>query len=258
MACARSHRDSSTEESQRFDAPCGIGYEVSKARDIGRASRWKYGKEIDDILAHGAERTHLRRSMCVPVVAFLGYGRAGKDTAGEYWCQRLGIHYVGSLSAMVAPFLARSVGDTIDNAWRLRHRHRDFWLNWCHGFRDGDLTLLLRLGLAVGDVIVGVRGRMELAAVRREALAWPLIWVGNSRCPDDPTVEFLERDCDITILNEGTHFDYYRKIDALIDMMKLAPVHNAQLRKSSVTVWSPPSEDGRPTHYPLSKGEPDE
>jgi hypothetical protein len=91
-------------------------------------------------------------------------------------------------------------------------------LEWCHAFRYDDPSLLLKLALGTGDVVVGVRGKIELYCSRK--LIDYAVWVDNPRAPVDPTVEFSESDCDLSIPNHGGVTDLYRRIDVLVKMLK--------------------------------------
>ncbi len=50
------------------------------------------------------------------------------------------------------------------------------------------------------------------------------VWIANDRAKEDPTVEFVEGDCDLTITNHGSMFEYYRKLDKLCALLGIRPL----------------------------------
>ena len=184
--------------------------------DRARASREKFRDYIDEKLDGFFRRQTERAARGVPVVAFLGMGRAGKDTAAEYFCHRTGLTYAGSASSMVLPIIADSIGIDPETAWNERHSYRQFWIEWCHAFRHDDPAMLVKMCLGSGDVVVGVRGKLELFCVQKQNLIDYSLWVDNPRVPVDPTVEFAVADCDFSIPNYGGVTDLYRRIDVLV------------------------------------------
>ncbi len=188
--------------------------------DRARLSRERHADYVRTLIDKFADRAAARAARAAPVVAFLGMGRAGKDTAAEYFCVKTGLHYAGSSSSMVLPIIADSIGIPPEQAWAERHQHRQFWIDWCHAFRHDDPALLVRMALGAGDVVVGVRGRIELHTVQQERLIDYSVWVDNPDVPVDPTVEFVEADCDFSIPNHGAYTDLYRRIDVLVRMLR--------------------------------------
>ncbi len=184
--------------------------------DRARASREKFRDYLAAKLDAFGWRTAQRKARAVPVVAFLGMGRAGKDTSAEYFCHKTGLTYAGSASSMVLPIIADSIGVDLDTAWAERHNNRQFWIEWCHAFRHDDPALLVKMCLGSGDVVVGVRGKLELHEVQQQRLIDYSFWVDNPRVPVDPTVEFSVADCDFSIPNYGGVTDLYRRIDVLV------------------------------------------
>lgn len=203
------------------DSVTAPNYSMSNLLERARASRERFSNYIEERLALYESRNVYRSRNRVPVVAFLGMGRAGKDTAAEYFCHRAGITYAGSSSSMVLPIIADSIGISPERAWAERHQNRPFWIEWCHAFRHEDPALLVKMCLGVGDVVVGVRGKIELHDVQSKGVVGYSLWVDNPRVETDPTVEFSVADCDFSIPNYGGVTDLYRRIDVLVDMLSI-------------------------------------
>lgn len=193
-----------------------------------RSSRDKHADYVAARLDQFEEKRGRRRERRVPIVAFLGMGRAGKDTSAEYFCLTTGLTYAGSSSSMVLPIIADSIGVPPERAWEERHQNRKFWIEWCHAFRHDDPALLVKMALGAGDVVVGVRGKIELHAVQQQRLIDYSVWVDNPRAAVDPTVEFGEADCDFSIPNHGAVTDLYRRIDVLVRMLRTPHLSEGQ------------------------------
>ncbi len=195
-------------------------YSTQNLLERARASRERFKDYVAGRLDGFAARDAARRQRNAPVVAFLGMGRAGKDTSAEYFCLRTGLHYAGSSSSMVLPIIADSIGIPPEQAWAERHSNRPFWIEWCHAFRHDDPATLVKMCLGVGDVVVGVRGKIELHDVQQKKLIDYTVWVDNPSVPVDPTVEFGVADCDFSIPNRGGVTDLYRRIDVLVRALR--------------------------------------
>lgn len=177
---------------------------------------------VADLLDRYRQASQSRVSRGVTTVMFGGYGRAGKDTASEYLCKKLGLIYPNSVSKIVAPIVGRMACVPAMEAWNERHERREFWKKACDAIRRNDPTLMLRMCLGAGDMIAGVRGGVELKdalATRVVALA---IWVANPRVPVDFTVDYASGDCHLTVENAGTIAEFHAKLDKLAPL--IAPV----------------------------------
>lgn len=76
--------------------------------------------------------------------------------------------------------------------------------------------------LAQSDIVVGLRSGEEVRACVEAGVVDLTVWIDNPRVEPDPTVEFAQADCDITIVNAGTLADYHQRLTRIID--KLAPL----------------------------------
>lgn len=195
-------------------------YSLNNLLARARSSRERFADYVQAKLSLFEIGQAARAARRVPVVAFLGMGRAGKDTAAEYFCLVTGLTYAGSSSSMVLPIIADSIGIPPEQAWEERHQNRKFWIEWCHAFRHDDPALLVKMCLGAGDVVVGVRGKIELHTVQQARLIDYSVWVDNPRVPVDPTVEFGVADCDFSIPNHGGVTDLYRRIDVLVRLLQ--------------------------------------
>lgn len=154
------------------------------------------------------------RPLCV-----VGMGRSGKDESAKLIrhagprfkdnSEQLG--YAGSTSKLIYHLVAEDLQIEPEVAYQDRHQHRVFWYEWCNGFREHDPSLLAKMALADGDLVVGLRDFLELEAVRRYNLADMIYWVDNPRVPVDPTVAFGPEDCDVSIVNGGSRTELLAK-----------------------------------------------
>ena len=60
----------------------------------------------------------------LPTIAFCGYGRAGKDTAGKYVGEKTPLRYIGSLAWVGKGVVAEALGWCEQEAWEPRHARR--------------------------------------------------------------------------------------------------------------------------------------
>ncbi len=144
----------------------------------------------------------------LPTVAFCGWGRAGKDTAGKFLGRVSPLRYIGSLSWVGKAEVARRLGLCEQEAWETRHDRRQDWYR-------------IRDSLALGEIVVGVRDAAELAAARSAGLITHAVWVHKPDVPKDPTTTYGPGDCDLTIRNDSTVDDFHGK---LLDWFRIAEI----------------------------------
>lgn len=185
--------------------------------------RVKAAKEANKDYLQECEKEYIKRctyrnDRCVPTLAICGMGRAGKDTAGEYIdaITQGEISYPGSASWRGIRLIAHMVGVTPEEAYRDRHQHRDFMIKAFHAIRGYDYPLLVRMCLGAGDMVVGVRGKLELEEIKRENIINLAIWIDNNRVSADHTVEYGPDDCDLSISNHGSLLEFYSKLHRLV------------------------------------------
>jgi len=156
----------------------------------------------------------------LPRLAILGYGRAGKDEAGRWLGEHTDLRYAGSTSQVVCPLIAKDLGISEQEAWDTRHQNRIYWKDWCNNYGADDPAKLARYCLYRGDIVVGLRDKVELAAIKAEGLIDLYIWIDHN-VPVDPTVTFTVDDCDIVIRNHGTPGQLHEKLGRLAIAMGL-------------------------------------
>lgn len=164
---------------------------------------------VDNLLEQYQE---VRESRPRPVLCFLGYGRAGKDAAAEFLGNSLGLPYGGSTSLVAAPLVASALGLPVEEAFASRHENRMFWFHFLNAVRERDQCLLAKLLLAQSAFVVGLRSKTEVESCVREGVVDTTIWVRNPRVPVDPTVEFEESDCHVTLVNDKSLETYHSKL----------------------------------------------
>lgn len=153
-------------------------------------------------------------------LAILGNGRAGKDTCGAWFGEHTNLKYVGSTSEVVCPLIAQELGISPEEAWNSRHNNRQFWYEWCNEYRKEDPAKLAKYCLSRGDMVVGLRDKIELYACKEEDLFDLIIWVDRD-VPEDKTVTFSREDCDIMISNRGSFEELYGKLARLAKSLGL-------------------------------------
>lgn len=152
----------------------------------------------------------------VPWLAFCGPARAGKDTAAQWLCQRLGWRYgEGGTSRILLPLIAWTLGLSTEQAWQERTQQRPFWRAFMDEFRRHDPSVIARLVLAQADVVTGIRARDELDACVREGVVTATLWVQNSRVGADPTLEYDRYVCDLVLENEGGLPELWGRLERL-------------------------------------------
>jgi hypothetical protein len=165
------------------------------------------------------QREKWRTQHGVPVIALCGHGRAGKDLSAKYLAHRTIMEYGGSTSSAVAPLIAAALDRPLDEVFAERHAHRMFWFEFCNELRASDPTLLARMNLSEGDMVVGLRSELEIHAVMRERVAHYSVWIANPRVPVDPTVEYGPEDCDFSVVNGGARLQLFSRWDTLLGLM---------------------------------------
>jgi len=149
-------------------------------------------------------------------ILFVGWGRTGKDEGAQYCEAHLGLRYGGSTSWAAKEDIAKAMGVHPMTAWEQRHNNRQFWKDHCDWLRRDDPCLLIRRALATGDVIAGIRDRVELFAVMNERLFDVVYWVNRPDAPEDFTVTFTQEDVvslgGRVLENNGTLREYHRLV----------------------------------------------
>jgi hypothetical protein len=199
----------------------GGNYNIDNLDERVAAAMIRHKDYVASSLQRYAERVRWRRQNGLPTLALLGMGRAGKDTAAAYLGDTTPLKYAGSSSNRLVKFASHVAGVSEEEAFATRHQHRPFWVAVGHAVRGQDLTLLARINLGHGDMAVGLRGRHEVYGCKKDGVIDLAVWIDNPRAADDVTVEFTAGDCDVSILNHGSHSEFYRKLDSLAHVLRM-------------------------------------
>lgn len=192
-----------------------------KNRDIQAdvaLSKLKCKAYLDDLIVTSDRR---RKEREVPVLALCGPGRCGKDLGADWLGNNFCVDYGGSLSEIVAPLIASVMNAPTEDVFAARHSDRLYWFEFCSALRQNDPPYLVKLLLAKADIIVGIRGAIELEACLKHELIDTAIWIENPKAPHDPTLEYTSGDCHLTIMNDGTKTAYFNKLRYLSKLLKL-------------------------------------
>lgn len=157
----------------------------------------------------------------LPTVAFCGWGRAGKDTAGRYLGRVSPLRYTGSTSWYAKDHMARVLGVCEQEAWEDRHLHRQRWFDELNLLRDGDPLYFVKRILVAGEIVTGLRDGREIHAARGAGLISHFVWIDKPGVPNCGTVSYGPDDCDLVIVNGGTIDDFHGK---LLDWFRAAKI----------------------------------
>jgi hypothetical protein len=161
-----------------------------------------------------------------PVIAFCGYGRAGKDTGAEWFRDHTDLVFAGGCSWTARIYMAKRLSEdegrliTPDEAYTRRHEDRMKWYTYLNEYRKDDPARLIRDCLEHSDIICGVRDYAELIAAKAQGLLDLIIWVDRD-VPVDPTVTYSIDDCDVIIRNHGDVQVYYQRLERLARLLDL-------------------------------------
>jgi hypothetical protein len=98
-----------------------------------------------------------------------------------------------------------------------RHKERKFWYEWANEYRKDDPAKLAKKCLEKGDMVIGLRDKLELQACKDANLFDLIIWIERNVEPD-PTVTFSRDDCDVIIDNNGTISQLQKKLSRLVNL----------------------------------------
>lgn len=146
-----------------------------------------------------------------PILAIVGHGRAGKDTAAEFFRDHTVLRFKGGCSYTGCQYVADKLGISWHEAWRTRHERRMDWYRILNDYREGDPSRLIRDCLEHSDIVCGVRDSIELSVARKECLLDLVVWIDRP-VPFDPTVTFTIEDADVIIRNYTGFSDFYTRL----------------------------------------------
>ncbi len=146
----------------------------------------------------------------LPTIALCGDSRSGKDCAGAFIGQITSLRYVGSLSWIGRKVAMEALGISTDEEYQAtRHQRRMELKDFFDLYRKDDPTRLVRDSLALGEIVVGIRDKVELEAARDERLIDHFIWIENPYVQPDPTVTYTADACDLSIRNNSSLAAFY-------------------------------------------------
>lgn len=198
-------------------------------REVRRSAQ-QAKQEMQAYLLDQTDKYQVRRLTLdqheLPVIAWCGWGRVGKDEAGQWLGNNSDLLYPGGGCSLVAlPLVAHALEMTEEKCYAERHQSRLFWFHFCNALREDDPTLLVRLVLARGDTVTGIRGGGELRAAVAAGLIDHTVWIHKPGVSLDPTVEYDELDCQHAVINAGTLPEYHAKLRKLCETKLRIPFH---------------------------------
>jgi hypothetical protein len=168
-------------------------------------------------------------------ICFVGWGRSGKDEAASTLDGVGPMKFCGSTSWQALPFIARKLRVAPQIAWETRHQNRQFWKDYCDWLRRDDPAFLIRLALEAGNIVSGIRDRVEIEQARKEKLFDRIVWIDRPGTPVDPTVTFGSEMADFVIINAGSLESYRQRVlgDAIHSgFITQTDILDAQIRKA--------------------------
>ena len=102
----------------------------------------------------------------------VGYGRSGKDHAGEYLRKTIGLDFESSSYVAARHFIFGYMCDehdyeTVDECFADRHNYRSIWYDYISNFNIPDRTKLSEVIFKDNDAYIGLRNYDELEAAKK-------------------------------------------------------------------------------------------
>lgn len=162
-------------------------------------------------------------------IVITGYGRAGKDYAGEYLKGQIDLSFESSSYFAAKKFIFEEIRDefgykTVEQCFEDRHNHRKLWYDMITEYNSEDRTRLLSGIFEKFDAYVGLRNYAELeAAKERWGRHILVIWIdAGERVPveswESCTVTIDQ--ADIVIKNSGTVEEFDLKLEKLASLLE--------------------------------------
>lgn len=141
----------------------------------------------------------------LPKILIVGPGRCGKDSLGEFINKNSKHTYAGSTSKFLAKYVAQQFQISIEQAYELRHKHRERWFEIGNSIRESDHGLLQKEALAVGNVVAGIRDFREITWACCCDIYDHIIWI-DADVEQDPTLTFTANDIAVIFKGKRTKF----------------------------------------------------
>ena len=126
----------------------------------------------------------------MPRIAIVGPGRSGKDTAAMALHGHGEFIFTGSLSWHALPMVSVHLKLPEQIAWDTRHSRRQEWYDYCNWLRRDDPCFLIRRALEAGNIVSGIRDRVEIESAISENLFDAILWVDRPIISIDPTLTY--------------------------------------------------------------------
>jgi hypothetical protein len=138
---------------------------------------------------------------------------------------------------VICPLIAAERNVTPEHAWVRRHRERKFWYDWANEYRKDDPAKLAKKCLEHGDMVIGLRDKLELQACKDANLFDLIVWIHRD-VPKDPTVTFEAADCHITLDNTRSKRDLYAKLEKLCYLFGVPVYAYPDPQKNKLPDWA--------------------
>lgn len=139
----------------------------------------------------------------LPKILIVGPGRCGKDSLGEFIHKHSKHTYAGSTSKFLAKYVAKEFKISEEQAYSLRHEHRQRWFEIGNTIREDDHGLLQKEALEVGNVVAGIRDFREAAWACYNEIYDHIIWIDADVEPDT-TLTFTSHDIAVMLQGKKT------------------------------------------------------
>lgn len=146
-------------------------------------------------------------------LALCGKSLCGKDTVAAYISSATTLRFKKTTSDILADYVGCVLRQPPKIAFSERDKQRRLWKDVGDQLRnERGPDFLIREALKTSDIIVGVRARSEMLALRQMDIL--TIWIERDDLID-PTVEYTANDCDLVIYNNSTLKELQRRLDNL-------------------------------------------
>lgn len=157
--------------------------------------------------------------MTTPRLALCGKSLCGKDTVAAYISSVTALRFEKTTSDVLADYVGCVLRQPPKIAFSERDKQRKLWKDIGDQLRnEKGPDFLIREALKTSDIIVGVRARSEMLALRQMDIL--TIWIERDGLVD-PTVEYIASDCDLVIYNNSTLKELERRLDNLCRLIRL-------------------------------------
>lgn len=157
-------------------------------------------------------------------VLIIGHGRHGKDYAGKYLANRLGLRFGSASAFMAEKFMFDHMNrlgfnySTWQECFEDRHEgnNREIWFEALNGYNALDSTRFVREYLAIYDVYTGLRNEEMFWACDADMLFDVVVWVdAKHRVAQESstTCQVTSDMADYIVLNNGTTSQFNIELD---------------------------------------------